>query len=73
MIAPMDAAELTAWMHEQGFTVARLASELGVGERTVYSWRSGRTEIPPYLERALNGPPLAQPPARRSSPRARRA
>lgn len=42
----MTAAELAAWRHLLGLTLAELAHELGVNPRTVRAWESGRYPIP---------------------------
>lgn len=36
-------AQLRAWRLEQGWSVARLACELGCSETTVYAWQAGRS------------------------------
>lgn len=49
----MTGRQLKSWMRRTGHTVQALAAALGVGERSVYRWRSGDQPIPRYIELAL--------------------
>ena len=55
----MTAAELRAWMNEHGYSVRGLARALEaatlrpVHSRTVQRWRSGESDVPPWVPGVL--------------------
>ncbi len=61
----MDAEGLKAWMDDAGWSVRKLAAQLGVETRTVQRWRDGSSRVPPMAELALQA--LGPAPAREST------
>ena len=49
----MEALELVAWRAGRGWTVARLASELGVAKITAAQYLSGRRAIPLWISKLV--------------------
>lgn len=63
-LADVNAADLRAWMSENGWSVRALGPALGVDPRTVQRWRDGSSRVPPMTARALQT--LSRAPSLRS-------
>ncbi len=51
----MEQGDFRAWMTAHGYSVRRLADELGVRPSTVQRYRDGTRPIPKVIEVALRG------------------
>jgi transcriptional regulator with XRE-family HTH domain len=49
----MEAQQLRQWIEANGYSVSRLAVELGVSRSTVNRWLAGSTPIPRPIDLAL--------------------
>jgi DNA-binding XRE family transcriptional regulator len=53
MGARVNRLDLRSWRRTRYLTQSQLGELLGVNKMTVYRWESGQSDIPPFLDLAL--------------------